>query len=101
MDKNDFKPDTRYTITWQRPDGRPAPAHIYVHRSYDAFMIVRVAGADGRLRKIAYPEVLKRVAEEAVDPSEMRPLPAALLDEKAWKNRDELEHYSSSPQHGK
>jgi len=101
MDKNDFKTDTRYTITWQRPGGRAVPARIYVHRAYDTFMIARIAGADGKLRKITYPEVLKRIAEEAVDPAEMRPLPAALLDEKTWKNRDELEHYSSSPRRGK
>lgn len=101
MDKNDFKADTRYTITWQRPGGRATPANIYVHRVYDGFMVARVAGEESRLRKIAYPEVLKLVAAEAVASAALRPVPAALLDEKTWKNRDEMEHYSSSPQLGK
>lgn len=101
MDKSDFKADTRCTITWQRPGGPARPANLYVHRVYDGFLVARVAGAESRLRKIAYPEILKLVASETVDVAELRPVPAALLDEKTWRDRDELEHYSSSPQLGK
>lgn len=49
MDKNDFKPDTRYTIAWQPPDGRAQAANIYVYRVFDAFMVARLTGADGLL----------------------------------------------------
>lgn len=101
MDKTDFQADTRYTISWQRPGGRATPARLYVHRVYDNYMIARIAGADGMLRKITYPEVLKVVAAQAVEPEEVRPVPAALLDENTWRNRVEMEHYSSSPQRGK
>lgn len=101
MDKDDFKPDTRYTITWQPPGGRPAPARIYVHKVHDVFMIARVAGAGGMLRKIAYAEVLKVVDAKTAEAGELRPVPAALLDESAWRDRVVMEHYSSSPQRGK
>lgn len=101
MDKNDFKPDTRYTITWQPPGGHATPARIYVHKIHDAFMIARVAGASGKLRKIAYGEVLKVVDVRTAEAGELRPVPAALLDASAWRDRVDMEHYSSSPQRGK
>ena len=101
MDKNDFKPDTRYTITWRSPDGKVQPANIYVHRAHDHFLVVRLTGADAVLRKITYPEVLKIVAAKAVDPNDRSSLPAALLEEKTWRDRVVMQHYSSSPQHGK
>ncbi|MBX3652391.1 MAG: hypothetical protein KF771_13560 [Burkholderiales bacterium] len=101
MDKSDFQADTRYTITWQRPDGRTVPANFYVHRTHDSGMIVRFAGADAALRKIAYAEVLRIVAAEPVPPEQQRSVPAALLDEKTWRDRSEMEHYASSPARGK
>lgn len=36
MDKNDFNPDTRYTITWRDPDGKVQPANIYVYRVFSS-----------------------------------------------------------------
>ncbi len=101
MEKTDFQADTRYTITWQQPGGRAVPATIYVHRVHDPFMIVRVAGADGALRKIAYPEVTRIVAANPVAPDQRRTVPAALLDEKTWRDRTTMAHYASSPALGK
>ena len=101
MEKTDFQADTRYTIAWQRPDGRVVPATIYVYRTHDLYMIVRETGADGALRKITYPEVARIVAAEPVAPDQRRTVPAALLDEKAWRDRTVMAHYSSSPALGK
>lgn len=101
MEKNDFQADTRYSIAWQQPDGRVIPATIYVYRVHDPFMIVRVAGADGALRKISYSEVLKIVSAEPASPDRRRTVPAALLDEKTWRERTVMAHYASSPALGK
>jgi hypothetical protein len=101
MDKSDFQADTRYTISWQRPDGRIVPATFYVHKIHDNAMIVRFTGADAALRKIGYAEVQKIVAAEAVPPEQRRSVPAALLDESTWRDRSEMAHYASSPARGK
>ncbi len=101
MEKTDFQADTRYTIAWARPDGRVVPATIYVHRTHDPYMIVRVSGADGALRKIAYAEVVRIVAAEPVAQDKRRAVPAALLDENTWRDRTVMAHYSSSPALGK
>ncbi|MDP1673810.1 MAG: hypothetical protein Q8L65_11955 [Burkholderiales bacterium] len=101
MDKSDFQADTRYTITWQRPDGRIVPATFYVHKIHDSAMIVRFSGADAALRKIGYVEVQKIVAAETVPPEQRRSVPAALLDESTWRDRSEMAHYASSAARGK
>ncbi|MCW5576084.1 MAG: hypothetical protein KIT13_08310 [Burkholderiales bacterium] len=101
MDKSDFQAHTRYTVTWQRPGGRAVPASFYVHRTHNSGMIVRFSGADAALRKIAYAEVLRIVTAEAVPPEQQRSIPAALLDEKTWRDRSEMMHYASSPSRGK
>ena len=101
MDRNDFHPDTRYTITWRDTTGRPRAATIYVYRVYDQFMIVRPAGDDALLRKIAYPEVLRIVSAQAVAPPDRYSVPAALLEENSWRERTVLAHYSTSPARGK
>lgn len=101
MNKTDFKPDTRYTITWRAPDGRVQPANLYVYRVYDGFLVARLTGADGLLRKITYPEVLRIVATAEVPANDRYFVPAALLDEKFWRERETLEHYASSPDRGK
>ncbi len=101
MEKTDFQADTRYSIAWQQPDGRVIPATIYVHRVHEPFMIVRVAGADGALRKISYVDVLKVVSAEPASPGGRRTVPAALLDEKTWHDRTVMAHYASSPALGK
>ncbi|MDP2240075.1 MAG: hypothetical protein Q8K18_07920 [Burkholderiales bacterium] len=101
MDKNDFKSDTRYTITWQAPDGKIQPANIYVYRVFDSFLVTRTAGTDGLLRKITYPEILKIVSAKETEPNQRYCVPAPLLDEKTWRDRVVMEHYSSSPRLGK
>lgn len=101
MDKSDFQSDVLYTIAWQPPGGRVIPATIYVYRTHDNFMIVREGGTGGGLRKIGYAEVLKIVSAEPVSPGKRRAIPAALLDEKTWRDRTTMAHYSSSPALGK
>lgn len=101
MDKSSFNPDTRYTIAWQDPHGRVQPAIIYVYRVHEKFMIARMTGGDGLLRKIAYADVHKIVSADAVAARDRTYLPAALLDEKAWGGRTVMQHYAGSPQRGK
>ena len=101
MDRTDFQPDTRYTITWRDATGRTRPATIYVYRVYDEFMIARPTGGDALLRKITYPEVLRIVSTQAVAPSDRYAVPAALLDENSWRERTVMAHYSTSPARGK
>lgn len=101
MEQSDFQSDTHYTVTWQRADGSVVPASFYVHRLHPAWMIVRMSGADAALRRIAYGEILKIVEARAVPPEQRRSVPAALLDEKIWRDRSEMAHYASSPARGK
>ena len=101
MDKGSFKPNTRYTITWRDPHATLRPANIYVYRVYDPFMIARMIGGDGLLRKIAYEDVVKIVREQPVPPQDQFCIPAAVLDEKAWRECSVIERYSSSPHMGK
>ncbi|HSN38962.1 MAG TPA: hypothetical protein VLT92_02095 [Burkholderiales bacterium] len=101
MDKNDFKPDTRYTVTWRAPDGKVQPANIYVYRVFENFLVARLTGADGLLRKITYPEILKIVSAKTVEPGRRYAIPGPLLDEQTWRDRVVMAHYSSSPRLGK
>ncbi|TCV82535.1 hypothetical protein [Sulfurirhabdus autotrophica] len=101
MDKNAFKQDTRYTITWRSPEGKLRPANIYVYRLYETFMIARMTEKDGLLYKIAYTDIIKIVKETAVDNEHQFMIPAAILDEKVWKDRTVMDRYSSSPHMGK
>ncbi|MEW5942406.1 MAG: hypothetical protein AB1710_00970 [Pseudomonadota bacterium] len=101
MDKTAFKPDTRYTITWRAPDGKLRPANIYVYRLYDQFMVARMTDKSGFLHKIPYEEVIRIVQEKPVAERDRFMIPAAVLDEKNWKDRSVMERYSSSPHMGK
>lgn len=101
MQKSDFKPDTRYTLTLRDAGGKPRPANVYVYRVYDEFMIARAAGGDGLVRKLAYDAVERIVDESPVAPEDRYLLPAAVLDEKSWRNRESMQHYASSPGRGK
>jgi len=101
MDKSSFKPDTRYTLTLRDAAGRPRPANIYVYRVYEQFMVARDTSGDGLVRKVAYDAIDKIVDESAVAPDERYFLPAAVLDEKSWKDRSVMQHYASSPGRGK
>ncbi len=101
MEKQDFKPDTRYTISWRNPAGKVLPAQIYVYRAHDNFMVARMTSEAGVLRRIGYDEVLRVAKESPVEPAARLGLPAALLDEKFWRDRVTLDHYASSPATGK
>ncbi|HUW28054.1 MAG TPA: hypothetical protein VMV97_05530 [Sulfuriferula sp.] len=101
MDKNNFKENTRYTITLRTLDGKMRPANIYVYKMFETNMIARMTDSGGLLHKIAYADVLKIVKEKSVDKENQFFIPAAVLDEKAWKDRTVMERYSSSPHMGK
>ena len=101
MDKSSFKENTRYTITLRAADGKMRPANIYVYKMFDATMIARMTDSGGLLHKIAYTDVLKIVKEKSVDKENQFSIPAAVLDEKVWKDRTVMERYSSSPHMGK
>lgn len=101
MDKNAFKQDTRYTVTWRTPEGKLRPANLYVYRLYENFMIARLTEKDGLLYKIPYSDVLKIVKEQPVGKEDQFAIPAAVLDEKVWKDRTIMQRYSSSPHMGK
>ena len=101
MEKKDFQAGTRCTVAWKQPDGLVIPATIYVHRTYDSCMIVRMTGSDGMLRKIAYTDITRIVSTDTVTAENRRTVPAALLDEKTWRDRTEMSHYASSAARGK
>lgn len=101
MEKTDFKTDTRYTLTWRNAEGKLRPINVYVYRLYEKFMIARMTDKDGFLYKIAYDDIIKIVIEKSVDPDEYFAIPAAVLDEKNWKDRNVMQRYSTSPGIGK
>ena len=102
MDKSNFKEDTRYTVTWRDPaTGRLRPAHLYVFRTYEKFMIARETSGAGLLRKIPYEDVVRIVREIPVDKAQRYMVPAAVLEEKLWRDRSAMERYSTSPALGK
>jgi len=100
VDKTQFQPHTQYTVTLRTPEGTPRPANLYVFRTYDPFMVVRHS-ADGKLRKLAYEDVLLVVDAKEVSAEHRYHVPAVMLEEKFWKGRTTLEHYASSPRSGK
>lgn len=101
MDKTSFAAEHRYTVAWRNAAGKTVPLSFYVHRTHEQFMVVRITGAEGLLRKLAYGDVERIVAAEAVPESQRRYTPAAMLDEKVWRSRSEMAHYASSPALGK
>lgn len=101
MDKNDFHPDARYTLTWREPGGRPRPLNLYVFRVYDNFLVGRETSGPGVMRRVAFEDVERIVQVHDVPPQERLAVPAALLEEKHWRDRTVLQHYSSSPALGK
>ncbi len=101
MDKTSFKPDTRYTLTLRDAAGKARPVKVYVYRVYDKFMVARATSGDGLLRKVPYDSVERIVDETPVAGAERFMLPAALLDEKGWKDKDVMQVYASAPGRGK
>ena len=101
MTKEDFKVDTRYMVTWKAADGKLHPANLYVYRLYNDYLIARMLDRNGLLYKIPYSDIVKIVRQQAVAKDSLFYIPAAVLDEKNWKDRDVMERYSSSPNMGK
>ncbi|MDA8329576.1 MAG: hypothetical protein M0Z83_11520 [Betaproteobacteria bacterium] len=101
MQQDNFKENTRYTITWRNASGQLQPANIYIYKLFASTMIARMTDKGGLLYKISYDDVTKIVKEVAVTAENQYRIPAAILDEKMWKDRTVMERYSSSPQMGK
>lgn len=101
MDKEAFKQDTRYTLTCKDEMGRMRPLNLYVYRVYDKFMVARETSGGGLLRRIQYENVERIVHEHPVPPAERFFIPGAVLDEKNWRDRAEMQLYSSAPGRGK
>jgi hypothetical protein len=101
MTRDDFRSDTRCTISWRNPQGRVQPATVYIFKVCERFLIGRMAGDDALLRRIDYEDVLKVVSVADVAPADRYTLPAAMADEKAWRDRVVMQHYSTSPRRGK
>ena len=94
MKKDDFKPDTRYTVTWRDYDGKVRPANLYVYRLYDNCMIARKTDHSGFLYKIGYDQILKIVKETAVSKELQFRIPDAVLKESSWTDRTVMERCS-------
>lgn len=101
MDKSAFKTDTRYAVTWRESSSKLRPANLYIYRLYEKFMIARMTDQGGLLHKIPYEDIVKIVMETPVAKQDQFYIPAAVLDEKTWKDRTTMERYSSSPHMGK
>jgi hypothetical protein len=101
MDRQAFRPDTRYTLACRDDRGRVRPLNVYVYRVYDRFMVVRETSAGGLVRKIPYEDVERIVKEVEVAPQDRFFLPAGVLDEKNWRDRSTMQHYASAPGRGK
>ncbi len=102
MEKKDFAPDTRYVLTLRDPEsGRLRPANVYVYRLHDDYMVARMTDREGLLHKVPYADVVRIVRSAPVAPARRFLIPAALLDERIWKDRSMLAIYSSSPALGK
>ncbi len=101
MEQKDFQKDTRYTVTMRDAEGKLRPANIYIYRLYDEFMILRYINGDGLLRKVQYGDIVKIVKTVRVREEDRFYIPEAVLAEGAWKDRDSMFRYSTSPHMGK
>lgn len=101
MNKDAFKPDTRYTLTCKDERGRVRPLNLYVYRVYDKFMVARETSGSGLLRRIGYEDIERIVDEKPVAEADRFYIPAQTLDEKNWRDRTVMEHYASAPGRGK
>ena len=101
MNKDDFKPHTRYTVTRRDEQGKLVPANMYVYKLYDAFMIVRLTNGAGLLMKMAYDDVVRIVKTREVPKEDQFYVPEAILKESVWASRTSMMRYSTSPHMGK
>ena len=101
MNKENFSSNSRYVVTWRNPEGKLRPANLYIYQLFDDSLIARMLDADGLLHKIPYADIVKIVHQQPVPANRQFRIPAAMLDEKNWKDRDVMHHYSSAPDQGK
>lgn len=101
MNKSDFEPHVRYTVTLRDAQEKLRPANIYVLKLHTDGMVVRMTERDGLLRKLKYEDVILIVKATRVPAAQHYSTPEAVLEEKNWKNRTELQHYASAPHAGK
>jgi hypothetical protein len=101
MERQAFKPDTRYTLACKDAHGRVRPLNVYVYRLYDKFMVARDTGAAGLVRRIDYGDVERIARETEVAPADRFFLPAGVLEEASWRDRSVMQHYASAPGRGK
>jgi hypothetical protein len=64
-------------------------------------MIARETSGGGLLRRVGYDSVERIVHEHPVPPAERFFIPGAVLEEKNWRDRAEMQLYSSAPGRGK
>lgn len=101
MEKSDFKEHTRYTLTISDEQGKLRPLNIYLLKMHPEHMIVRLTDREGILKKFAYSQVQRIVRQQVVSSQNQYSVPDALLSEKNWADRTEIQHYSSMPHSGK
>ena len=101
MNKDDFHVNSRYTVTLKDSEGKPRPSKFYVLQKFANDMVVRLTYREGTLQKIGYEDVLRIVDHKEVPKQDQFALPDALLTEGFWKDRTEMQHYSSAPHMGK
>jgi len=100
MEKKDFKENTRCTLT-AKIDGKLRPTNVYILKLFKENMIVRLTDKEGILRKMAYDDVSKIVASHDVSEQNHYSAPEAVLLEKHWQDRVEMQHYGTASHMGK
>ncbi len=101
MNKNSFKENTRYTITYRDETGKLRPENIYVFKLHDEYMIARFTDRSAELCKIPYQNVIKIVKTIEVPPSAQFMVPSELLSKQNWQDKTCMKVYGSSPRVGK
>ena len=101
MKRDDFKEHSRITVTWRDKEDKLRPGNFYVYTLFKDAMIVRATDKDGLLRKLPYADVIRIVKQQEIAPQDRYMIPAAVLDERNWRDRDVMMRYSSSPHRGK
>jgi hypothetical protein len=64
-------------------------------------LVARSTSGDGLLRKIGYDAIERIVEEHPVAAAARFFIPAGLLEEANWRDRSEMQVYSSAPGRGK
>jgi len=100
VEKTEFHENMRYTLT-VKDENKLRPLNVYIMKLHNDGMIVRLTEKEGILKKILYENVFKIVKSQEVPKQDRFFVPEAVLSEKNWKDRNEIQHYSSAPHMGK